>query len=134
MPTYRYWLRDAGISSSKLTTSTALASLMSGRGYSVRMLHPLSGEYTTQGSITPGMLDHDPYPSIKNGVPYLEMDGWVYGLVGDTQINSKQRPVTFSGPAHASLNGRSNSASSAMGERLLLAGCPRARSVAVGGA
>ena len=105
MPTYRYWLRDAGISSSKLTTSTALASLMSGRGYSVRMLHPLSGEYTTQGGITPGMLDHDPYPSIKDGVPYLEMDGWVYGLVGDTQINSKQRPVTFSGPAHASLNG-----------------------------
>ena len=105
MPIYRYWPRATGLGASKLTTSTALASLMAQTGYAVRALHEQAGEYTTEGTITPGMLEHDPYPSIRDGVPYLEMDGWVYGLVGDTQINSKQRPVTFSGPAHASLNG-----------------------------
>ena len=51
-----------------------------------------------------GMLDHDPYPSIRDGVPNFAMDGWVYGLRGD-EIEALERAVTFSGPAHATLEG-----------------------------
>ncbi|OWJ78432.1 hypothetical protein [Haematobacter genomosp. 1] len=53
MPTYRYWPIAAGLGASKLTASTALASLMASTGYAVRALHEQSGEYTTQEQVTP---------------------------------------------------------------------------------
>lgn len=48
MPLYRYWPRAAGPGASKLTTSTALASLMAQTGYAVRALHEQAGEYRTR--------------------------------------------------------------------------------------
>ncbi|OWJ78431.1 hypothetical protein [Haematobacter genomosp. 1] len=47
MPLYRYWSRDSGLGASKLTASTALASLMASTGYAVRTLSVTAGEYTT---------------------------------------------------------------------------------------
>ncbi|WP_290687165.1 hypothetical protein [Haematobacter sp. UBA3484] len=52
MPLYRYWPRAAGLVASKLTTSTALASLMASTGYAVRTLSVTSGEYTTASGST----------------------------------------------------------------------------------
>ena len=52
MPLYRYWPRAAGLAGSKLTTSTALAALMSSTGYAVRTLSVTSGEYTTASGST----------------------------------------------------------------------------------
>lgn len=53
MPLYRYWPRATGLAGSKLTTSTALASLMAKTGYATRALHEQSGTYTTQEQVTP---------------------------------------------------------------------------------
>ena len=52
MPLYRYWSRDSGLGASKLTASTALASLMASTGYAVRALSVTSGEYTTASGST----------------------------------------------------------------------------------
>ncbi|WP_035747550.1 hypothetical protein, partial [Haematobacter missouriensis] len=52
MALYRYWPIAAGLSASKLTTSTALASLMASTGYAVRTLSVTSGEYTTASGST----------------------------------------------------------------------------------
>ncbi|OWJ69811.1 hypothetical protein CDV50_15940 [Haematobacter massiliensis] len=105
MPLFTYTRPTQGPTDTRFTTSLPMAALLSNIGYSVEQLHELVGSYVTHGTIDPGMLGHDPYPSVKDGLPNLDMDGWVYGLVGETQLANQSRPVTFTGPAHQSLNG-----------------------------
>ena len=70
-----------------------LAPLITRSGYGLRALHEEPVRYTTVGAVMSGMLDHDPYPSIRDGVPNFAMDGWVYGLRGD-EIEALERAVT----------------------------------------